>query len=246
MSIQSIQRFGSLIVDHDARVVFVDGRPMPLTTAEFTLLATLTQQPKHAFRSEYLLRLISGSDWVGETHALQACVSRLRAKFRESGADARHVSTVRGFGYRFEPTPDSPSPHMDGTGEDGSSQPAVEQSAFLLLDLRRKILWASDSVESLLGWQPKGIEGTTLYDLIHPDDQHRAWAAKEGLNAGYPAALVLRMRTATEGYRNVEELARPLVGKDGTAVAIHGAFNSAGDRVRAMAPQPSAIHLNTA
>jgi PAS domain S-box-containing protein len=246
MSVQTMQQFGSLIVDHDARAVFMNEHPIPLTNAEFTLLATLVQQPRHAFRSEYLLRIITGSDWVGDTHALQACVSRLRAKIRESGANEQLISTVRGFGYRFEPTPDSPAPSMTESEADESSQDEAEQSAFLLLNLQRRILWASESVESLLGWQPKGIEGESLYDLIHPDDQRRARAAKEGLNAGYPAAIVFRMRTAMEGYRHVEELARPLVGSHGRAVAIHGVFNPARDRLRAMAPQPSAIHLNTA
>lgn len=245
MSIQTVQEFGSLIVDHDARQVFANDNPVHLTNTEYTLLATLVAQPRHAFRSEYLLRLMTGSDWAGETHALQVYVSRLRAKLRDSGLDPNLVMTVRGFGYRFEPGMDSQDDHMAPPRTVDPLDPDAEHEAFLLLDLHRTILWASESVESLLGWQAKGIEGTSLFDLIHPEDQPRALAARDGLDAGCPAASVMRFRTATENYRPLERITRPLIDKNGKSLAFHSELHAARDHRRAVAPSPSVIHLES-
>ena len=97
---------GSLIIDRDAREVTIDGQPINLTNAEFTLLTTLADSPRRAFRSEYLTEVLTDSEWVSEVHALQVTVSRLRRKLGESGTQPRRVITVHGYGYRMNPTRD--------------------------------------------------------------------------------------------------------------------------------------------
>ena len=99
------QRFGALVIDRDAHEVTLDGTPVPLTKAEFALLSTLAANPRRALSGRDLLRAMWGSEWSADTTALQVHVSRLRAKLNENGSRPRHIVTVHGFGYRFEPEP---------------------------------------------------------------------------------------------------------------------------------------------
>jgi len=240
MSITSPQRFGSLVIDRDAREVLVDGHPVNLTKTEFALLATLAEQPRRAFSSEYLLRLITGNDWIGETHALQVYVSRLRTKLGESGTSPRLVQTVHGYGYRFEPGIDDP--------DAVARRPAglEVRPAFLLLNMERRIMWASDYVQSLLGWRARELESVLLVDLVHPEDQRRAIAAGPGLTEGRPADFVMRLRTAADSYHHIETLTRPIVGVDGKTVAFHSELRPARGSYRAITRRPVALHLKSA
>lgn len=97
------RRFGSLTIDFDAREVTLDGAPLPLTKTEYLLLAALALVPRRAMTSEDLMRAIWGTDWVDDIGALQVQISRLRAKLGESGSQPGHITSVRGYGYRFDP-----------------------------------------------------------------------------------------------------------------------------------------------
>ena len=153
---------GSLVIDRDAREVTIDGQPINLTNAEFTLLITLAESPRRAFRSEYLTEVLTDSEWVSEVHALQVAVSRLRRKLGESGTQPRRVVTVHGYGYRYEPDKGPSLATAMASNEQPFPLDPLTLSAFVVLDSDRKILWASDTFTPLLGWQPSDLQGTVL------------------------------------------------------------------------------------
>lgn len=95
--------FGSLTIDYEAREVTLDGSPVALTKTEFLLLAALAEVPRRAMTSADLMRAIWGTDWVDDVGALQVQISRLRAKLGESGSKPARITSVRGYGYRFDP-----------------------------------------------------------------------------------------------------------------------------------------------
>jgi DNA-binding response OmpR family regulator len=87
------------LVAHEARR---GGEPVPLTSKEFDLLVHFLAHPRRAFRREELLESVWG--WTfGDTATVTVHVRRLREKLEADPSDPRHLLTVRGVGYRFEP-----------------------------------------------------------------------------------------------------------------------------------------------
>ncbi len=89
------------VVAHEARL---DGAPVALTAKEFDLLAHLMRHPRRAFRRQELLEAIWGFSY-GDTSTVTVHVRRLREKIEVHPSAPRLVCTVRGVGYRFEPSP---------------------------------------------------------------------------------------------------------------------------------------------
>ena len=92
-----------LVVNAEAREVFLAGRLIILTRTEFDLLAILHRNPRRVLTPEVLLAQLWDSAFVDSGHPIEVYVHRLRKKLGESGRAARYIHTVRGVGYRFEP-----------------------------------------------------------------------------------------------------------------------------------------------
>jgi DNA-binding response OmpR family regulator len=98
----SILRAGSLEVDPVAHEVHMDGRLVELTAKEFDLLVHFMRHPRRAFRREELLEDVWGFSY-GDTSTVTVHMRRLREKIEDDPSEPRHVCTVWGVGYRFEP-----------------------------------------------------------------------------------------------------------------------------------------------
>ena len=92
-----------LVVNAEAREVFLAGRLIILTRTEFDLLMILHRNPRRVLTPEVLLAQLWDSAFVDSGHPIEVYVHRLRKKLGESGRTARYIHTVRGVGYRFEP-----------------------------------------------------------------------------------------------------------------------------------------------
>jgi len=98
----TLLRAGALEVDTVAHEARRDGELVSLTSREFDLLVHLMRHPRRAFRREQLLEQVWGFDY-GDTSTVTVHVRRLREKIEIDPAAPRHVCTVWGVGYRFEP-----------------------------------------------------------------------------------------------------------------------------------------------
>lgn len=98
-----LRDFGDLTIDPSAREVRVDGDLVELTRIEFDLLDTLAAAPRRAFGRRVLMAEVWGQDWFGDDHVVDVHLANLRRKIREPAARSRHITTVRGIGYRFDP-----------------------------------------------------------------------------------------------------------------------------------------------
>jgi DNA-binding response OmpR family regulator len=98
----AVLRAGDLVVDTVAHEVRVGGDLVMLTSREFDLLAHLIRHPRRAFRREELLEQVWGFSY-GDTSTITVHVRRLREKVEADPAQPRHICTVWGVGYRFEP-----------------------------------------------------------------------------------------------------------------------------------------------
>jgi len=97
----SERRLGRLIIDTEAREVYVDGTEVELTRLEFDLLDTLTARPRVVFTRPKLLELVWGPDWFGDDHVVDVHISSLRRKIGDDPQAPRFIRTVRGVGYRI-------------------------------------------------------------------------------------------------------------------------------------------------
>ncbi|MGL6278763.1 MAG: response regulator transcription factor [Gaiella sp.] len=91
---------GALVVDHRARQVRVDGRPVPLSAREFDLTAKLASDPRRVFTKTELLRDVWAIRSAVRTRTVDSHASRVRRKLEDAGA-GRLVVNVWGIGYRL-------------------------------------------------------------------------------------------------------------------------------------------------
>jgi two-component system, OmpR family, response regulator len=95
--------FGDFVVDLDARSVDTkDGTRVPLTSAEFDLLACFVERPRRVLTRDQLLDWTRGRNADPFDRTIDVTVSRLRKKLE--GADPAAVAvvtTVRNGGYLF-------------------------------------------------------------------------------------------------------------------------------------------------
>lgn len=75
-----------------------DGAEIPLKPMEFNLLAVLAKNKNIAVSRENLLRMVWGTDYVGETRTVDVHIGQLRKKLGLGG----HIKTISKLGYRLE------------------------------------------------------------------------------------------------------------------------------------------------
>ncbi|WP_239614282.1 response regulator transcription factor [Cohnella mopanensis] len=96
--------FPGLEIDFRSLVVRLEGEVLSLSAKEFELLSVLAKQPNRVFPLEELYRRVWQSDSMGDTRTLMVHISNLRKKMELDPSRPRWIQTVRGFGYRFNPT----------------------------------------------------------------------------------------------------------------------------------------------
>jgi two-component system response regulator RegX3 len=94
---------GPVRMDVERHVVAVDGLSVSLPLKEFELLELLLRNAGRVLTRGQLIDRIWGADYVGDTKTLDVHVKRLRAKVEPEPSQPRHLVTVRGVGYKFEP-----------------------------------------------------------------------------------------------------------------------------------------------
>jgi DNA-binding response OmpR family regulator len=91
---------GELRVDLQRRRATLAGSVLVLRTLEFELLAELTRNPGHVVTRDRLLDRVWGVSFAGGTRTVDVHVAQLRKKLGRPGL----IQTVRGVGYRLQPT----------------------------------------------------------------------------------------------------------------------------------------------
>ncbi|HJY24624.1 MAG TPA: response regulator transcription factor [Actinomycetes bacterium] len=94
---------GPVRMDVERHVVSVRGGAVSLPLKEFELLELLLRNSGRVLTRMQLIDRIWGADYVGDTKTLDVHVKRLRSKIEPDPSTPRHLVTVRGLGYKFEP-----------------------------------------------------------------------------------------------------------------------------------------------
>jgi DNA-binding response OmpR family regulator len=94
---------GGVVLDVAARRIMVDGKEQESTAREFDLLRYFMEHPSVVFSREQLMQKVWGPDHYGTVRTVDNFVARLRQKIEDDPDQPRHLETVRGVGYRFNP-----------------------------------------------------------------------------------------------------------------------------------------------
>ena len=96
----TVQQLGPLRIDRDAHRVAVDGDEVELTPKEYELIAMLAERPGAVRTREDIIDQVWDTNWFGPTKTLDVHISALRRKLGHPD----WISTIRGVGYRLDPT----------------------------------------------------------------------------------------------------------------------------------------------
>ena len=96
-------QMGNILLQEDARRVFVNGEEVELKNKEYEILLFLMSNADIVFSKETLYERIWGYDALGDNATVAVHINRLREKIEEDPARPRPIQTVWGVGYRFKP-----------------------------------------------------------------------------------------------------------------------------------------------
>ncbi|WNQ10636.1 response regulator transcription factor [Paenibacillus aurantius] len=95
-------RLKGLLLDKQARKVFVNGKETALTSKEYDLLLFLASHPNRVFTKDELFERIWGWDASGDNATVTVHISKLRDKIEADPSKPQYIETVWGVGYRFQ------------------------------------------------------------------------------------------------------------------------------------------------
>jgi DNA-binding response OmpR family regulator len=93
---------GPFRLDRVGRRVYLGERELTLTSTEFNLLQFFLLHPGRAYSRDQLLEEVWGEQRYVTPRTVDVHVRRLREQIEEQPDNPRYLTTVRGFGYRFE------------------------------------------------------------------------------------------------------------------------------------------------
>jgi DNA-binding response OmpR family regulator len=95
--------FDDLLIDPAGRRVLVRGEEVQLTVREFDLLLFLARNPGNVFSRNQLMDAVWQYSFYNDTSTVTVHMRRLRSKIEPVPTEPRHLQTVWGVGYRFQP-----------------------------------------------------------------------------------------------------------------------------------------------
>lgn len=100
-SATEILRVGDVVLDPATRTVHQNGKPVELTSVEFTLLQVLLREAGRVVTRERLVDTVLSRKFSPFDRSIDMHVSKVRKKLGDSDGVADYIKTVRGVGYIF-------------------------------------------------------------------------------------------------------------------------------------------------
>ena len=101
---QQTLTFGQLLIDPVRREVIISSQIVALTALEFDLLYCLASKPGRVWRRSELLQEVWDYEYVGADRVVDVHIGQIRRKIEPDANQISMIQTVRGVGYKFEPT----------------------------------------------------------------------------------------------------------------------------------------------
>ena len=100
-SLPQIVRVGDIELDPATRIVKHAGKPVELTSVEFTLLEVLLREAGRVVTRERLATSVLSRKFSPFDRSIDMHVSKVRKKLGDTEAGPEYIKTVRGVGYIF-------------------------------------------------------------------------------------------------------------------------------------------------
>jgi two-component system phosphate regulon response regulator PhoB len=97
-----VLEIGPFRLDRTGRRVFLGERTLTLTSTEFNLLEYFLTHPGRAYSRDQLLDAVWGEQRYVTPRTVDVHVRRLREHIEDHPDSPKFLTTIRGFGYRFE------------------------------------------------------------------------------------------------------------------------------------------------
>jgi DNA-binding response OmpR family regulator len=94
-------KFGSLVLDRDARSVTVRGQPCELTSYQFDLLWVLAERAGRVLSRDQIMEAVRGRELEAFDRSIDVHMGRIRAAIEDDAKTPKRILTVRGVGYVF-------------------------------------------------------------------------------------------------------------------------------------------------
>jgi diguanylate cyclase (GGDEF)-like protein len=121
---QPVLEWGALQLDPSACEVQYDGKLLPLTPKEYSLLELFLRNSNRVFSCGVILEQLWSFEETPGEEAVRTHIKGLRQKLKAAGAPADVIETVYGIGYRLKPHKPQPA-----SSQSASSQSATKQSS---------------------------------------------------------------------------------------------------------------------
>lgn len=99
----SAVRCGPFRCDVSTMRFYKDDEELELSSKERMLLLLFLRHPGQVFSRDQIYEQVWGDTVIVDDNAIMVYINRLRGKIEENRQNPRHICTVRGLGYRFEP-----------------------------------------------------------------------------------------------------------------------------------------------
>ena len=84
------------------RTLEKNGRRIKLTQMEYAIMKMFIENPGKALSREEILDLVWGRDYFGELKIVDVNIRRLRLKIEDNATNPTYITTVWGYGYKWE------------------------------------------------------------------------------------------------------------------------------------------------
>lgn len=93
---------GGLLLDVEAKQLYMDGDPVKLTATEYKILQLLMRNPGRVFSAEEIYERVWEEDAYSVENTVMVHIRRIREKIEINPREPRYLKVVWGIGYKME------------------------------------------------------------------------------------------------------------------------------------------------
>jgi DNA-binding response OmpR family regulator len=93
---------GAISINKEANEVYLNGKPLSVTSKEFEVLLLLVENPGKTLRKDYIFNKVWGAESFSEDQTLTVHIKMLRDKIEDNPKKPQRIITLWGVGYKYE------------------------------------------------------------------------------------------------------------------------------------------------
>jgi len=95
-------KYKNIVLDNEAKEVFVNNKLLSLTFREFEILELLLSNPKKVFTRGNIFEAVWNDEFLGDENTINVHISNLRSKLSKEDSEIKYIQTVWGIGFKLQ------------------------------------------------------------------------------------------------------------------------------------------------